>query len=232
MPRYSIDRATNFIIEEESWTVVEYDHTSVPGVVYLSLTEGKINSLYDDLENNIADTDKLAQYELSVPAETQTFTVGDIITPSFTLTKNGIPSNEEVELISTNKKIAHMINNELIAVSEGNVDIEVRLKNYPSISTILHINIKNNESIFSAYIEGPASIRLDREAEYTLIGTSEIIDGVQFTIDDSNLAKIINVTGNKCKILANEKNKLGKVTLTAHYNDVDYTKIISIIPLW
>ena len=232
MPRYSIDRATNFIIEEESWTVVEYDHTSVPGVVYLSLTEGKINSLYDDLENNIADTDKLAQYELSVPAETQIFAVGDIITPSFTLTKNGIPSNEEVELISTNKKIAHVINNELIAVSEGNVDIEVRLKNYPSISTILHINIKNNESIFSAYIEGPASIRLDREAEYTLIGTSEIIDNVQFTIDNSNLAKIINVVGNKCKVLANEKNQLGKVTLTAHYNDVDYTKIISIIPLW
>ena len=48
MPRYPIDRATNFIVEEESWTVVEYDHTSVPGVIYLSLTEGKVNPFYDD----------------------------------------------------------------------------------------------------------------------------------------------------------------------------------------
>ena len=67
MPRYSIDRATNFIVEEESWTVVEYDHTSVPGVIYLSLTENKINSIYDDIENNIADLDKKARYDIVLP---------------------------------------------------------------------------------------------------------------------------------------------------------------------
>jgi hypothetical protein len=67
MPRYPIDRATNFIIEEESWQVIEYDHTSVPGTIYLSLTENKINMVYDDLENNIADTDKRAKYELVLP---------------------------------------------------------------------------------------------------------------------------------------------------------------------
>ena len=51
MPRYPISRATNFIIEDESWTVVELDHTSVPGVIYLSLTENKVNLIYDDLVN-------------------------------------------------------------------------------------------------------------------------------------------------------------------------------------
>ena len=64
MPRYPIDRSTNFIVENESWTTIEYDHTSVPGVIYLSLTENKINSIYDDVVNNIADTDELAHYEL------------------------------------------------------------------------------------------------------------------------------------------------------------------------
>jgi len=67
MPRYPIDRATNFIVEDESWSVVEYDHTSVPGVIYLSLTEGKINIIYDDTTNNIADLDRLAQYNLELP---------------------------------------------------------------------------------------------------------------------------------------------------------------------
>ena len=55
------------------------------------MTEGKINSIYDDVENNIADTDKIANYELSIPEEKQNFAIGDIINPTFTLTKNGIP---------------------------------------------------------------------------------------------------------------------------------------------
>jgi len=70
MPRRPIDRATNFIIEEESWQLIEYDHTSVPGTMYLSLTENKINIIYDDVENNIADLDKRAKYELLLPPTT------------------------------------------------------------------------------------------------------------------------------------------------------------------
>ena len=52
MPRYPIERSTNFIVENESWNTVEYDHTSVPGLIYVSLTENKINSIYDDSEEN------------------------------------------------------------------------------------------------------------------------------------------------------------------------------------
>jgi hypothetical protein len=29
MPRVQIERGTNFIIEDENWQLVEYDHTSV-----------------------------------------------------------------------------------------------------------------------------------------------------------------------------------------------------------
>lgn len=106
MPRKKVDRATNFIVEEESWTVVEYDHTSVPGLIYLSLTEGKINSIYDDVPNNLADTDRKAVYALSVPAGEQRFSIGAEIKPVFTLTKNGIPLSLEevpVEYISEKK---------------------------------------------------------------------------------------------------------------------------------
>jgi hypothetical protein len=34
------------------------------------------------------------------------------------------------------------------------------------------------------------------------------------------------------RIKANDKNKLGKITLTAKYQNIEYTKEISIIPLW
>ena len=232
MPRYPIDRATNFIVEDESWTVVEYDYSSVPGVIYLSLTETKINAIYDDTVNDIADLDKLAVYDISIPEITQKFKVNDIIDLTFTLMKNGVPSNEEVEFISNDKKIAKIIDNKLTAISKGNVDIIIQLKQHPTIQKIISIEIGDEENEFSAYIEGNDNLRLDRKGIYILKGTGEISDKVIFTINDITLARIIKTTNNSCEIQANSKNKLGKVVLSATYQDVIYTKEISIIPLW
>ena len=240
MPRYPIDRATNFIVEEESWSVIEYDHTSVPGVIYLSLTEGKINSIYDDVENNIADTDKLAKYSIIMPPITQIFHLGDHIEPKFTIMKNGNVCKEEVELFTSNKKIVNNIDNELIAVGKGVTKIIVRLKNYPEIKQEVEITVGENEEIqeFSAYIKGPDSIRLDRKGRYELIGTTEIIGEVSFTIDNLIYAtKIPNeeedvLRGDVCYIHANANNKLGNIILTAEYNGNQYQKEIKIIPLW
>ena len=95
MPRRAISRATNFIVEEESWQLIEYDHTSVPGTIYLSLTENKINTIYDDVENNIADLDKRAKYEIVLPPTAQVFNIGEPIQPIFTIMKNGVPVQME-----------------------------------------------------------------------------------------------------------------------------------------
>ena len=230
MPRYQIDRASNFIVEDESWSVVEYDHTSVPGIIYLSLTEGKINIIYDDTINNIADLDKLAQYKLDLPELTQNFNVGDIINPVFTLTKNGQPYNAEVELISNNKSVARLVNNQLTAVGAGEAEIIVQLKEYPSIQQKMTV-VVGEQSAFSAYIEGPSKIRLDREATYTLIGTEEIIGDVSYSLSETNLASL-TVKNNVCTIKANDKNILGEFELIATYNGANYTKLIQVIPLW
>jgi len=234
MPRYPIDRATNFIVEEESWTVVEYDHTSVPGVIYLSLTEGKINSIYDDVKNNIADTDKLAKYNLVMPPLTQIFHLGDHIQPIFTLTKNGKPYDAEIDLSTTDKKIVRNIDGELIAVGKGTVTIIATLKDYPEISQQISVTVGEEEEIqeFSGYIDGPDCIRLDREASYILNGTSPIIENVEFSISDNTYGIIVSSNNNKCTIHANAKNKLGSVILTALYNQQEFTKEIKIIPLW
>ena len=241
MPRYPIDRATNFIVEQESWTVVEYDHTSVPGIIYLSLTQGKINSIYDDVDNNLADTDKIANYQLSVPAENQSFNVGDVINPVFTLTKNGIPIEEPMQFSSSNSQVVKIINGQLIAVGQGTATIIITLINYPTIHQNLEITVGQAQT-FSAYIEGPASIKLDRDAVYKLVGTTDINQSVNFVIDNE-LATVIpyekytqqdrvNIPINGCKVHANTKNNLGEFTLTAQYNNITYTKIISVIPLW
>lgn len=234
MPRYPIERSTNFIVEEESWSVVEYDHTSVPGVIYLSLTENKINLIYDDVENDIADTDKLAQYSLSIPDKIQVFKVGEIIQPKFTLTKNGYPIDEPVNFLPIDKKITRLIDGNLTAVGAGRAEIIVQLSNYPTITQNLLIEVGEQEQEFSAYIKGDASIRLDRVCSYVLKGTSEIEGKVNFYLEETKLAMIdpTTLTNDGCQIQANAKDNLGTIILHAEYNGKDYIKEISIIPLW
>ena len=231
MPRYPIERSTNFIVENESWNTVEYDHTSVPGVIYISLTENKINSIYDDVENNIADLDKLAKYDILLPEGTQNFSIGQEINPTFTLTKNGIPYDAEIELLPTSKKSVKNINGKLIAQTEGLTEIIIQLKNYPEIQKTMEINITSVPTEFSAYIDGADTIRLDRKSVYYLQGTNEINGEVIFDID-SSLASIIETNNNKCVVHANNKNQLGEVILLATYDGKTYEKTIRIIPLW
>ena len=232
MPRHNIARDTSFIVEEEAWSMVEYDHSSVPGVIYLSLTEEKLNSIYDDTINNIADTDRLAKYEVIAGKEKQIFTVGSPIVPTFTIVKNGKPIEMDYKFIPENKKIAKFVNGTLTAIKEGETSLIVQLVDYPEIYTRLEI-IVGKENNFSAYIEGSDSIRLGREFSYKLIGTSEINENVSFTLKETNLAFIIDSgENNLCRIKANDKNKLGSVELIAEYQGIEYTKTISIIPLW
>jgi len=52
-------RGTTFIIEDEGWRVVECDWSSVEGIIYMSLTESKVNYEYDDRIVDVAETDRL-----------------------------------------------------------------------------------------------------------------------------------------------------------------------------
>ena len=233
MPRHDIARDTSFIIEEEAWSMVEYDHSSVPGIIYLSLTEEKLNYIYDDTVNNIADTDKLAKYEISTGKDKQIFIVGKEVKPVFTITKNGKPIEVEYKFIPENKKIVKFVNGVLTALKEGETSLIVQLVDYPEIYTRLEI-IVGKESNFSAYIEGSDSIKLGREFSYKLIGTSNINEEeVSFSLNETNLAFIIDSEKNNlCRVKANDKNRLGSVELKAVYQNIEYTKNIKIIPLW
>lgn len=231
IPKKDIERGTSFIVENESWSMVEYDHTSVPGIMYLSLTEEKVNYIYDDLENNIADTDKIANYEVLLPDEIQNFNVGDEIVPIFTISKNGQPFETEVTYISTNKKIAKIVNGKLTALKEGKVSIVIQLKDYPEIHKEIEINI-GEKPMFNAYINGESAIKLDRKSRYELISNSPLDKNVTYSLSDENLAFIIDADSNYCIVQANSKNKLGKVILTAIYDGVEYSKEIKIAPLW
>ena len=231
MPTVSIMRETSFIVEKESWRLIEYDYTSVPGVMYLSVGEEKVNTIYDDMKNNIADIDKMAIYKIIAPEEIQTFQIGDAINPIFSITKNGIPANVEIELLPQDKKIAKYTNGILTAVGIGETSLIVQIKNSPKDKIIVPIKVEESNETY-AYIFGADTIKLARYSTYRVISNREIEENFSFSLDNSDLATIIEEKDNEIVIKANDRNRLGSFTLRAQNSTKELTKTISIIPLW
>ena len=58
MPYQPIEKSTEIILYDEAWELIEYDRVSVPGTIYLSFTESKVNELRDSVQEQIANIDK------------------------------------------------------------------------------------------------------------------------------------------------------------------------------
>lgn len=231
----TVDRGTNFIIEDESWKMVEADFTSVSGIIYMSLTENKVNKEYDDLDVDVADTDKLL-----FPTLEPVYNIGDEIIPNFTEQT----LNEWEIVLTPVQNEEYVVFNEaghLVAQAAGNAIIQMRLKNIGiddprrAIVKEYQIVIKASTDEESLYIYGPDKLRLDRYGNYSLVNEGAedtALSDVSISISDGvDLASIVP-SGNIYVLHANNKNKLGKLTLTATYNNKVYTKTVEIIPLW
>lgn len=249
----TVDRGTNFIIEDESWKMVEADFTSVQGIIYMSLTENKVNMEYDDLEVDVADTDKLI-----FPTLQKVYTVGQEIIPEF-----NEQTLNEWEIVLTPPEDQQVVilldNGHLRANQPGQVIVKMRLKNYdinnPRRAVVKEFEITVNEEGEALYIKGPDTIRLDRYSTYVLANEDIISTDVEpeaniiksdvsFTLTNlteeiiplGTLEKVYDDNGVELKytkaIHANNKNKLGQVLLEAEYNNKTYSKVIKIIPLW
>lgn len=249
-------RGITFIIENEGWTIIECDWTSVEGISYMSLTESKVNYEYDDRIVDVAELDRL-----TFPILKNTYTIGDIIIPEF----NNSTFNEwqivliEPELADGEEPcVVRDENNHLKAVRAGTVIIKMRLKNLnvddpkKAVTKEFEINIYNTNDD-ALYIDGPDFIRLDRYESYTLRNdkTNDIIfSDVNFYLSDNISKKIPIVTISNievkeieddfhqkkmaqiCTLHANKKNEIGEAILNATYNGKTYTKAIKIVPLW
>ena len=87
MPKQSIPKGTEIIIGDENWYLVDYDIVSVPEIIFMSFTEGKYNELRDDLNEQLANADKLNKWEIKIAPETYV-SQGEIIQPIFSISKN------------------------------------------------------------------------------------------------------------------------------------------------
>ena len=179
-------RGTTFIIEDEGWTVIECDWTSVKGVIYMSLTESKVNYEYDDRYVNVADVD-----ELEFPTIKTKYLVGEKIIPEYkdyihnewkiTLTPEKFPTkdaeghditppvvyDEENEIWIANAPWRSLtMTMHLVPIVSEDKDKEIEANR--AVTKNFEITIYAEEVEFQGYIYGVEEIKLGRQEVYCL----------------------------------------------------------------
>lgn len=235
----TVDRGTNFIIEDESWKMVETDFTSVKGIIYMSLTENKVNFQYDYLGEGMDDVADMDKYKF--PVLPTLYKVGDIIMPIF---EEDTLNQWDIILIKPDD--CDFIDDDFHAIAPGQCIITMALKNRPSITRTVEITVNAIEETV-LYLKGADTVKLDRYAIYELVnedGDIPVAGTVNFSIMNkaneniplATIAPAYDTNNNELPyanvLHANAKNKLGEVILIAEYDGKTYNKTIKITPLW
>lgn len=230
MPYHLVPKGTEILVNDENWYLVDYDIVSVQGIIFMSFTEGKYNELRDDLSQQLANADQLNEWKIDVAAEIYA-AQGDILSPVFSLCKNGI--NQEVS------DMTYIVGPGLrqdddgsivVEASSGDTGILIQYKDLAQSYQTIHIGEKKE----SYAIVGDDTIRVTYSATYTFKqANSETTDfDIHFELDDTSLATITSQTGFSCVVTANELNKVGTITLYTDYAGSRHEKQIKIISLW
>ena len=226
-----------FIIDGRAWFVDEYDATSSKGVTYYSLTEDKIDRMDDNIENGLANANKLDCYKIAIQDEISCgLTDNYIISPI--VYNDGVIDTQPLGYIIEDKDVASLMllnnNATIVPISKGQTTLKIYLINQPKVFKSIVINITDMTEQ-SAVLVGDDSIKTTDFAIYSVyrISDSKIIDPIiSFSISDSNLASGILLDDGTLKIIANEDNKLGVVTVIINTSSNTYTKKITIRSLW
>lgn len=226
-----------FIIDGRAWFVDEYDATSSKGVTYYSLTEDKIDRMDDSIENGLANANKLDCYKIVIQDEISCgLNDNYIISP--TVYNDGVIDIQPLGYIIEDRDVASLMllnnNATIVPISKGQTTLKIYLINQPKVFKSIVINITDMTEQ-SAVLIGDDSIKTTDFAIYSVyrISDSKIIDPIiSFSISDSNLASGILLDDGTLKIIANEDNKLGVVTVIINTSSNTYTKKIAIRSLW
>lgn len=227
MPYQFIEKTREIILYEEAWTLVDYDRVSVPGIIYLSFTESKVNELRDDVAAQIANIDKLQDWSINAPLS-YSMKVGEEFTPSYILLKNGIVQPETRAEIIPGEGLTLNDNGTLSCFVEGETELILK---YGNIMLTQKVVVGDSPAL--GYINGNAFIRVGRSDSYSFVSaTGETIEGLEFSLETGGALATVENTLDGCVVKANERNKLGTITLAVNYDSQHYTKNINIISLW
>ena len=234
-----IKRQQRFIVDGEAWYVIEFDSSSVDGITYITLGEDK-KDLQNDLllsqndEEDLADYKEENKFYISVMDENPIVEkdTSYIIKPYY---------YEKGNLVSASFKF--YIND--IQVGEGSsfeceysedTKVLIVLDKKEEITKTINITVTEEQVDTSMYtLVGDSNIKWGKTSFYIVeeekLGIIQTVSNVTYSIDNEDIASL-EIEDNVCYITANNKRKIGKITLTAVGEDFSIEKIINITSLW
>lgn len=225
LPFRKIKQGTEIMILDEVWYLVDDDRNSVPGISFMSFTETNLNEQRDDVENSLPNADTIAEWEVSMPSHRQVGSRDSFIV-EYSIRKNGIEvTNVTPKIVATGNMV---VKNGIATMGSSGQGVLTVSYMGKSATQIVKINNRVEPSIVMM-ITGDERMRVGRESEY-FVNTK---DDTIFSLEENNdLASIEVIDGQRCKIKANNDNKLGVIKLKATTETQTAYKDIEIVSLW
>ena len=194
----------------------------------MSFTETKLNEMTDDLHEQLANADRQQAWSINAPDKIY-LSVGDVLKIDYTISKDGIIKNEDVnpEFALGDGFIVNKYG-EIIADKQCETLVTLSYKN--ALKTVL---VSISKAKPAGFITGNDYIRITKTSEYEFVMSGvEFNEPLNFISSNEELATVLTQGYNTCKVITNKKNKLGTFTLSVIYDGVKYEKEIKIISLW
>ena len=146
LPHVTMPINTEIIVLDEAWYLVDYDQNSVPGIVFMSFTETNVNELRDDIENKIANVDRIATWKV-IAAQEQYVLPHSEISLNYQVQKNGIAVDEKPAISLTGNLVER--DGKIFALEEGEGEITFLLMNRLLFNRfIFHLILKNLQCVY------------------------------------------------------------------------------------
>lgn len=238
-----IDVNKRFIMSGRAWIVVDYDITSVPGVMYVSLTENKIDRIDDDSILGIAEYDSLNSYTISTIEDNIEVVLGTdyLIYPR--VCHNGeLVENIglQYEIVDELTAVATIINGgvKITGIMAGTTSINISLAAEPTVALQIPINVVATTTKAKEYgVLGNDTLKLGLSTQYALYeinSTEATIPVTSFTVDKPTYVSGA-ITNGILVLTANEVGLTGDVMVTLTNSgppEVSAVKTITIRSLW
>ena len=228
MPHKLMALGTEIMVMDEVWYLVDYDQASVPGIVYMSFTETNLNKQRDSVEEGIANIDKLADWDISM-LKNRVVTAGEVFEIGYTVSKNGIA--QEVEpAVSVSGHLTLLEDGRIQAGNTGSGVIEV---SYNGVTSKQSVTVGKTAAAKMVFI-GDEKIRVASKDNKYVLENAIHPNMDKFVVSSEATGFVTMRTENNiCYLTANEKNKLGKITLKVYYNGSQVVeKNIQVVSLW
>ena len=232
-----IELGQKFLIDDTAWFVVETDYISVKNIIYLSLTEDKIDNYNDNLEKQLANYNKLNSYVINLEKKEINLGINEEYKINAKVYLNGILYSDNInfEILEGSTNIS--LSGDVITGREiGNSKIKISMTDNEEIYKILTVNVlEDSQNNINYFINGDSSIKWGRTKNYEIVktinGEKQEIDSLISIIDKDNICTYKNYN-NVISITANTENKIGTIKIKAIVEDNEITKDVNIISLW